>query len=98
MNQQQQQQLSFDFLHRRENNQESQDNLTRQASNLNKQCHQVLSILQTGERLTSWSAMVRYHIGHLPRRILDLKEKGIEIHDQWIENDGSRYKEYFINK
>lgn len=73
-------------------------NLELQRPKLNKQCSQVLNILLTGERLTSWSAMVQHHIGHLARRILDLKEKGIQIQDEWKEENGTRFKEYFLTK
>ncbi|HMU69192.1 MAG TPA: helix-turn-helix domain-containing protein [Chitinophagales bacterium] len=90
-------QIEIDFLHSRENNAESEINLAKQADKLNKQCSQVLNILMTGEKLTSWSAMVNHHIGHLARRILDLKQKGYAIQDRWIEENGSRFKEYFIN-
>lgn len=90
------QQAEIDFLHVRENNPESEKNLALQSVKFNKQCSQVLNILQSGERLTSWSAMVKYHVGHLARRILDLKEKGVAVKDNWIEENGSRYKEYFL--
>ena len=90
-------QIEMNFLHSRENNAESEINLAKQADKLNKQCSQVLNILMTGEKLTSWSAMVNHHIGHLARRILDLKQKGYAIQDRWIEENGSRFKEYFIN-
>lgn len=90
-------QIEIDFLHSRENNAESEINLAKQADKLNKQCSQVLNILMTGEKLTSWSAMVNHHIGHLARRILDLKQKGYAIQDRWIEENGSRFKEYFMN-
>lgn len=90
-------QIEMNFLHSRENNAESEINLAKQADKLNKQCSQVLNILMTGEKLTSWSAMVNHHIGHLARRILDLKQKGYAIQDRWIEENGSRFKEYFMN-
>lgn len=90
-------QIEIDFVHKVENNAASQANLDLQSPKFNKQCSQVLNILLSGERLTTWSAMVNYHIGHLPRRILDLKEKGILIQDEWVEQDGSRYKQYFIS-
>lgn len=89
-------QTELNFLHTRENNAESQANLQQQAGHLNKQCSQVLNILMTGERLTSWSAMVHYHIGHLARRCLDLKEKGYDIKSEWRTENGARFKEYFL--
>jgi hypothetical protein len=91
-------QAEIDFLHKAENNADSLANLELQAPKFNKQCSQVLNILLSGERLTSWTAMVKYHIGHLPRRILDLKEKGIAIQDEWVEENGSRFKQYFLTK
>lgn len=93
-----QQQLHMEFGNRVENNPESQNNLELQSMKFSKQCNQVLNILLSGEKLTSWSAMVTYKIGHLARRILDLKEKGIAIDDEWIEENGSRYKKYFLSR
>lgn len=89
-------QTELNFLHTRENNAESQANLQQQAGHLNKQCSQVFNILMTGERLTSWSAMVHYHIGHLARRIADLRDKGYPIKDEWVEENGMRFKKYFL--
>jgi len=31
---------------------------------------------------------------HLPRRILDLKEKGYQFHDRWVKKNNKRFKEY----
>jgi hypothetical protein len=47
--------------------------------------------------MTVLSAITEYGISSLPRRILDLKQAGIEIRDRWVKTDGkNKWKEYFI--
>lgn len=85
-------------IHQKENNQESQQHLEENKDHFSAQCLKVLEILQQGKRLTVKSAMNQYEIWSLPRRILDLKEKGIDIHDEWIlDKDGkTKIKQWFL--
>ena len=81
------------LLHTRENNLESETILKNNETHLNNKCKQTLDLLQSGIKLTVWSALVDYGISSLPRRCKDLKEKGYDIKSKIIN---SRYKEYFI--
>lgn len=90
-------------LHRRENNQESQKHLEENEQKFVGQCAIVLSLLQKGIVLSSYIAMTKYRIGHLPRRIKDLRDGGgiTNIEDQF-EFDGkgkaTRNKIWFIRE
>lgn len=96
-------QLQMDFtkpfpVHVRENNRASEDFLNENRKDLSAKCELVLSLLKSGIRLTVKSALVTYGVSSLPRRILDLKEQGITIEDQWVKINGQeRFKEWFIN-
>ena len=92
------QQLALDFsCHRTENNHLSRKHLEENRDKFSHQCKLVLTILQSGKRLTVLSAINEYGISSLPRRILDLKENGVEIKDGWIEINNKRvYKEWWI--
>lgn len=79
-------------VHARENNSASQTFLDFNRPRLSKQCDKVLALLQSGKRLTVRGAMIEHDIGHLPRRIADLKENGIAVRDDW--KDG--VKEYYL--
>jgi hypothetical protein len=89
-----QQEIDFNISHR-ENNPESQAHFEANKDKFSKQCRIVYEALLRGERLTTKIAMKDYDIGHLPRRILDLKEKGVSIDSVFIEGN---YKEYFLVK
>ncbi|SED09532.1 Helix-turn-helix domain-containing protein [Tenacibaculum sp. MAR_2009_124] len=82
---------------RKENNPESQDNLDKNKKRFSKQCQKVYDALLRGKRLTTVSALLKYQIGDLRRRIKDLKDTHkINIKDKWVKTDGSRYKEYYM--
>lgn len=91
-------QLALDFsCHRDENNHDSRRHLEENRQRFSDQCQQVYSLLLSGVRLTVLSAITEYGISSLPRRILDLKESGIEIKDCWIEINNKRaYKEWYL--
>jgi hypothetical protein len=89
------QQLSIDWdnvTHQRENNSFSEQILFDQYERLNNQCKKVYDLLKSGHRLTVKDAILYHGISSLPRRILDLKEKGVPIKDE-MKNS---YKEYFL--
>lgn len=86
-------QLSINFCNRVENNRESNAILQANRDSINKSCLKVLELLESGVRLTVYDAMVKYGISSLPRRVADLKEKGIMVKDRLIDK---RYKEYYL--
>lgn len=91
------QQLALDFTHRQENNYQSRKHLEENRQKFSDQCQKVYSLLSSGVRLTVLSAITEYGISSLPRRILDLKENGIEIRDRWVkEGNKNSYKEWWI--
>lgn len=81
-------------IHERENNPESQSILRANKKTFSDQCKIVLQALQRGERLTTATALIKYGIGDLRRRIKDLKDyHGVDIKTQL--NEG-RFKTYFL--
>ena len=84
--------------HQRENNAESEQHLQENQKKFSKQCLKVLELLYQGKRLTTYSAP-GYGILSLPRRILDLKENGVEIAERWLtdENGKRTVKEWYMN-
>ncbi|MBP8115983.1 MAG: hypothetical protein KAY50_11560 [Chitinophagaceae bacterium] len=83
--------------HQRENNEESEQHLQENQKKFSQQCLKVMELLNQGKRLTVANA-IGYGIMSLPRRILDCRENGLKIEDQWVKDTkGKRlYKEYFI--
>ena len=60
----------------------------------------ILDILLTGQRITvlqlSMQPVFSMYGG---KRISELKEKGIDVKDHWVDaENGKRYKEYFLEK
>jgi hypothetical protein len=92
-------QMQIDFttvVHRRENNAASEANLERNRFHFTGQCAVIKSLLEKGIRLTTALALIEYHIGHLPRRIKDLKDAGFPVISREIDNRGT--KEYYLNE
>ena len=86
--------LNFEaIVHKHENNSFSQSILEANYEAINGQCKKVYDLLKSGVRLTVRSAMIDYNISSLPRRVLDLKKKGVDIKTELING---RYVEYFI--
>ena len=83
-------QLSIDFS--RQNNAENQAILDRNKDRFTGQCHLVYSLLLSGKRLTTATALA-YGIGDLRARIRDLKKAGVPVQKKLIEG---RYKEYYL--
>lgn len=67
------------YNHNNENNQTSLDFYKENEVKFSKQCETVLGLLKLGKRLTVRNALIDHNIGHLPRRIADLIDKGIDI-------------------
>lgn len=91
--------ISFDVTHRFENNRESQTILDKRRDDFIGNCWEILKRLLKGEKLTVMQMMVAGVTCHLPRRILDLKEHGIIIHDRWVEMNGKvhHHKEWWMD-
>ena len=79
---------------RLENNPESQAILNANKEHFSKQCEIVYQAMLRGEKLTTASALLRYSIGDLRRRVKDLIDiHGIEVKSRLIEN---RFKEFYL--
>ena len=90
--------LTFNSVHQRENNKESQAYLELRREDFNKQCWLTLKRLLNGEVLTVLSA-ANTGISSLPRRVKDLIDhKGIPIKKHWaiVEGVEQSYKVYYI--
>lgn len=48
------------------------------------QNNRILAYLREGHSLTGLEALRMFGVIHLPRRILDLKERGCSIADEWV--------------
>ena len=85
-------------VHVRENNPVSEAHLDANRFKFTGQCAVVFSLLQKGKHLTCKSAMNDHGIGHLPRRIADLKAAGANVQDAWLtDSQGKKIcKEYYI--
>lgn len=92
-------QLEIDFTARVENNPESNRNLRLHSDKFNRQCRKVYELLMEGVRLTNAEALIKYGIGDVRRRVKDLRDfAGVPIKDRWIEWNGRKFKEYFIEQ
>lgn len=92
---------TIDFTHGVENNPESEENYVMNLDRFNNQCRTVLEELLTGRRMNVRDALMGLGIGHLPRRIADLREAGIPVNDEFPKlHDGrkGRFKEYWLER
>lgn len=89
-------------VHVRENKPENEKHLNDNRQKFTGQVAIVLSLLQKGVVLSSYTAMTQYHVGHLARRIKDIKDDlGIPIEDQFQYDDSgktTRNKIWFIRE
>lgn len=77
-----------------ENKVSNQEHFEANKDKFSNQCKLVYEALLRGERLTTTKALIHYEIGHLPRRIKDLKDIwNVEIQAEMVHG---RYKEYFL--
>ena len=62
------------------------------------QCVDILHHMKTKGDISFYEAVELYGVMHLPRRILDLKQRGHSIEDRWCENatTGKRFKRYTL--
>jgi hypothetical protein len=68
--------------HKAENNAASQKHLDANRAKFSRACSTVYSRLMAGDRLTVRQCAID-GISSLPRRVLDLKEQGVAISDEW---------------
>jgi hypothetical protein len=92
-------QLQIDFtqpLVHYENNPESQQHFERNIDHFTEQCKIVYRAFMRGERLTTTTALLKYGVGDLRRRVKDLIDiYGVHVDKETIKGN---YKEYFINQ
>jgi len=76
--------------HQIENNEKSQTHLNANAKKFSAQCQKVYDLMMGGVRLTSRSAMIDHGVGHLARRVKDLRDfHQIHIDEEWeLDADG----------
>ena len=93
-------QLELHFLHSKENNRESQFHLEDNCFHFEGQCLRVYELLKKGMRLSVIGAVnLSPPIMSLPRRIKDLRDKGIDVKSEWVIIDGKKlFTEYYLNK
>lgn len=65
---------------------------------ISSQNARILRHLKKGKSITFFDAVADFGVMHLPRRILDLKEAGHNIGDEWVQRDGKRFKRWFMVK
>lgn len=80
-------------VHTKENNRESLDYLNENRDRIVKSCRKVFDRLMRGERLTVVFATLN-GMSSLPRRIMDLRDAGFLIKDEWVSNEN--HKEWFM--
>lgn len=84
----------------RENSKVNQRHHDNNITHFAKQDQLVLTLLQGGFKLSTGSALLKYKIGDLRRRIKTLRDAGIPVSDEYPLKDGkrSRFKRYFLNQ
>ena len=86
--------MDFTNYHHFENNIESQQIFEENKEKFSKQCRIVLEAFFRGERLTTATALIKYGIGDLRRRVKDLKDFwNIPVQS---ETQKGGYKEFFL--
>jgi len=90
--------MSFDTVHRKENNKASQSVLNLRREDFNEQCWLALKLMLDGEKITNKDP----RIGHMARRAKDLIDgKGIPVQRFWAINEKGeqeKFKWYFIKE
>lgn len=88
-------QLSIDFVHTKENNRESLNNLNEKRIHFNDQCKTIFNFMMSGGVMTTRSAIIDFNIQSFIRRKHDLTDKGVMISERKIADSGA--KEYFMD-
>ena len=87
--------LSF-TTHEAENNTESQTHLEHNRAHFSEQCKRVFDLLMSGANLTVYEAMITHGIASFPRRVKDLKDRGVRITDAWYNDGTNKFKRYWM--
>jgi len=75
------------------NNRESEKHFAENIAVFKGQVKLIYDLLKSGEKLTCGSALLEHNIGHLPRRIADLRHiHGVDVKDRFV----NKHKEYFL--
>ena len=69
---------------------------TRQTKQKYKQI--ILDHLLAGKTLSTYEAYDLYNITCFLQRISELRDQGITIQDEWVKNNGKRFKRYWIDQ
>ena len=62
------------------------------------QCNKLLLALLKGRKLSFNDARDVCSSNHVPRRMKDLIERGTPIESEWVVDEDSRFKKWFISK
>lgn len=57
---------------------------------------QAILLLADGQKHTAMDISFRCRISDPRSTIRDIRERGIEVKDEWVEIDGTRFKRYWI--
>jgi hypothetical protein len=60
------------------------------------QSQSILEHLQNGGTLTVAQALNQFGVYALSQRVGELRRKGYAIKDQWVEQNGKRFKRYLM--
>jgi hypothetical protein len=69
---------------------------TRQTKQKYKQI--ILNHLLEGKTLSTYEAYDLYSITCFLQRVSELRDQGIAIQDEWVKNNGKRFKRYWIDQ
>lgn len=92
--------MTFNTVHNRENNPDSQAHLELKREDFNEQCWTVLKRMLSGEKITNKDG-VNTGISDIRRRAKDLIDhKGIPVKREWAVVNGVKqdYKWYYISE
>ncbi|WP_201571959.1 helix-turn-helix domain-containing protein [Psychrobacter nivimaris] len=69
---------------------------TRQTKQKYKQI--ILNHLLAGKTLSTYEAYDLYNITCFLQRVSELRDQGVTIQDEWVKNNGKRFKRYWIDQ
>lgn len=69
---------------------------TRQPQKKYKQI--ILNHMLAGNSLSTYEAYDLYNITCFLQRVSELRDQGVVIQDEWVKNNGKRFKRYWIDK
>ena len=69
---------------------------TRQTKQKYKQI--ILNHMLAGNSLSTYEAYDLYNITCFLQRVSELRDQGVTIQDEWVKNNGKRFKRYWIDQ